>query len=75
MLYCVFDRFVLLHKSPIFTVFVHSLHAFLVDSSFDLSVRYFFNSTTAKTDYLARENEWEIVTNRSKTQYNIGVGK
>ena len=23
MLYCAFDRFVLLHKSPIFTIFIH----------------------------------------------------
>ena len=38
MLYCVFDRFILLHKSPMFIVFIHispcSFGALLVPSSF-----------------------------------------
>ena len=83
MLYCVFDRFVLLHKSPIFAWF-----------RWASVVVWFSGRTVRSTNELTRnrmanpqENHGEkwiktanigdlwSRTKRSKTQYNISAGK
>ena len=70
MLYRIFDRFVLLHKSPIFTVFILYISPYFsggisirfASSFVFLTVRSLNQTTTDAQRNAQRENGWEIVS-------------